>query len=110
MAWYRRCYLRRFSASKDIAKVCPRLQRIEWLQHGTDDSGNGTFSNFVVLEEAGERVVRPVVAWWMVKELGCDFEKLGGPLPDNMVIKMSCLGFAGQVPPSLKSLPIIPDD
>ena len=99
--------MRRFSTSKDIAKVCPQLQCCEWLQLGTDDSGNGTLSDFVVLEEAGERVVRPVVAWWMVKELGCDIERLGGPLPDNMVVKMSSLGLGGQVPPSLKSLLVI---
>jgi hypothetical protein len=45
-------------------------------------------SNFVVLEEAGERVVRPVIAWWMVDEYGYDF---GGPLPENMVVEGSDL-------------------
>jgi len=36
------------------------------------------------LEEAGKRVVRPVMQWWMDTEFGHD---CGGPLPENMVVE-----------------------
>jgi hypothetical protein len=49
-----------------------------------DDSGNGSSCTFVVLEEVGERVMRPVIVWWMVGKSRYD---LGGPLLENMVVK-----------------------
>ena len=81
--WYRRCFLRRYNVSENIATVCPKLQRCEWLQF-IDDCWNETTYPFVVLEEAGKRVVRPVMLWWMAK--GSRHE-VGGPLPENMVIE-----------------------
>jgi hypothetical protein len=93
------------------AEFCKQARQVSSLGRRRQSlaSGNAsTLSNFVVLEEAGERVARPVIAWWMVEELGCDIERLEGPLPDNMVVEMSSLGLtslsASQVPPSLKSL------
>jgi len=72
-----------------------------------DDSGNASYCTFVVLEEAGERIVRPVIVWWMVDESGYD---LGGPLPENMVVKRSDFWYmsVGNILPSLKSLVTIP--
>jgi hypothetical protein len=70
---------------EEIAKVCPSLQRCEWLQVGIDDSGNDQTFPFVVLEEAGRRVVKPVTLWWMDKTH--NRHDLGGPLPENMVME-----------------------
>jgi hypothetical protein len=80
--WYRRCLLRRYTVSEKIAAVCPELQRCEWLRLGADDSGNYQTYPFVVLEETGEKVVRPVMRWWMAKNFGYD---CGGPLPEKLV-------------------------
>jgi len=91
MAWYRRCFFRRYTVVEEIAKVCPGLQRCEWLQVGIDDSGNDQTFSFVVLEEAGKRVVRPVILWWMDKAYNHD---LGGPLPENMVMEDKWWGLA----------------
>jgi hypothetical protein len=58
------------------------------------------------LEEAGKRVVRTVMLWWMNTE--SDF---GGPLPENMVLERSNMWWVvGDMLSSepLKSLPIIP--
>jgi hypothetical protein len=83
--WYRRCFLRRYSASEKIAAVCPVLRRCEWIQLGIDHSGNdGAPSPSIIVEEAGKRVVRPVMVWWMDEVFGHDF---GGPLPENLVIE-----------------------
>ena len=82
LAWYRRCFLRRFAVSKDIMNVCPRLLRCEWLQLGKDSEGNNQLHSFVIREEDGRRIVKPVMQWWMVNEYE---EEHGGPLPDDMV-------------------------
>ena len=82
IAWYRRCFFRRFDAAKALAKVCPGLQRCEWRQLGIDSEGNDLDHNFVILEEAGNRVVKPVMQCWMAKHYE---DSRGGPLPDDMV-------------------------
>lgn len=83
-AWYRRCFFRRFSASEEVIKVCPRLQRCEWLQLGIYSEGNDQEHDFAILnpEEGGNRVVKPVMQWWMTKH---HQDRHGGPLPDDMV-------------------------
>jgi hypothetical protein len=81
-AWYRRCFFRRFRAAEDIAKVCPGLQRCSWVQLGIDSEGNDQDHEFVILEEDGSRIMKPVVQWWMAKHYEY---RHGGPLPDDMV-------------------------
>jgi hypothetical protein len=81
-AWYRRCFFRRFSATEKIAKVCPLLQRCGWIQLQIDSEGNDQRHDFVILEDAGRRVVKPVMQWWMAKHYK---HRHGGPLPDDMV-------------------------
>ena len=84
LPWYRRCFLRRYAVVEKIVKVCPGLQRCEWLQLGIDDSGNDQTFPFVVSEEAGKRVVTPVMRWWMDNNYGWDYE---GALPENMIME-----------------------
>ena len=84
LRWYRRCLLRRHSVCKQIAAVCPALQRCEWLQRMVHDAGHTQMHSFVASGETGRRVVRPVVMWWMEKEYG---DEHGGPLPLDMVIE-----------------------
>jgi hypothetical protein len=62
--------------------VCLRLQRCGWLQLGIDSQGNDQNHDFVILEDAGIRVVKPVMQWWMAKTYK---HMHGGPLPDDMV-------------------------
>lgn len=81
-AWYRRCFLRRYIASEKIAAVCPALKRCEWTQLRIDSEENDEQHAFVVREEAGGRIVRPVVQWWMANDFR---DEHGGPLPDVMM-------------------------
>ena len=82
IAWYRRCFFRRFRATEDIAKVCLGLRRCNWVQLGIDSEGNDQEYGFVILEEAENRVVKPVMQWWMAKHYE---DRHGGPLPEDMV-------------------------
>jgi hypothetical protein len=86
MAWYLRCFYRRFHATQEIAKRCSQLQRCEWIQHTIDSEGNDADHNFVVVEDARQsekvRVVKPVRQWWMVKRYE---HRHGGDLPKDMV-------------------------
>ena len=84
MAWYRRCFLRRFEATKLIAKVCPQLKRCRWMQQGIDSEGNHQFFEFVLEEDAVERcqIVRPIKEWWMADRFKSRHQ---GDLPGNMV-------------------------
>ncbi|KIM90817.1 hypothetical protein PILCRDRAFT_1065 [Piloderma croceum F 1598] len=81
-AWYRRCFFRRFRAAEEIAKVCPKLQRCNWIQLNIDSKCNDQEHEFVIREEAGHRVVKPVMQWWMANHYK---KRHGGPLPDDMV-------------------------
>jgi len=58
------------------------LERCAWVQLGKDSSGNDQEHDFVIREEAGNRVVKPVMQWWMTDQWK---SRHGGPLPDNMV-------------------------
>lgn len=93
-AWYRRCFLRRYSASQKIAAVCPMLELCE-LGHDMGEDNYQRFQ-FVVREEAGNRVVRPVREWWMTKHYrNCYF----GPLPEIMVeyLELDRLGLGSPI-------------
>jgi hypothetical protein len=83
-AWYRRCFLRRYSVSEKIAGVCPVLEQCEWKQPGFDNQGNDQQHDFVIREENGNRIVRPVMQWWMV---GWKKDRYGGPLPMDVMVK-----------------------
>ena len=67
--WYRHCFLCRFDTSEDIAKVCPGLQHCGWLQLRVNSEGNDNQHDFVILEAEGNRVIKPVMQWWMAKDL-----------------------------------------
>jgi hypothetical protein len=82
LAWYRRCFFRRFRAAEEIAKACPGLQRCNWIQLKIDSEGNDQEHAFVIQEEVGSRVVKPIMQWWMAKPYK---NRLRGPLPDDMV-------------------------
>jgi len=82
LAWYRRCFFRRFRAAGEIAKVCTGLLRCSWVQLRIDSEGNDQEHAFVIQEEVGSRVVKPIMQWWMVKHFK---NRHRGPLPDDMV-------------------------
>ncbi|KIM87420.1 hypothetical protein PILCRDRAFT_814941 [Piloderma croceum F 1598] len=86
IAWYRRCFLRRFEVTKLIAEVCPLLQRCKWKQLSIDSEGNDQEFEFVVAEEnvssGRSRVVKPIKLWWMSSRY---HDALGGELPDDMI-------------------------
>jgi hypothetical protein len=86
MAWYRRCFLRRFEATKLIAEVCIQLKRCMWTQLSIDNEGNDQRFRFTLVEvedrERSSRMVKPIKEWWMAKEF--EFEH-GGDLPEDMV-------------------------
>jgi hypothetical protein len=86
MAWYRRCFYRRFHASEQIFASCPRLQRCRWKQQPIDSEGNENYHNFVVVEDVRGseklRVVKPVMQWWMADHYK---DEHGGDLPEDMV-------------------------
>jgi F-box domain len=84
LAWYRRCFLRRFEATKLIAKACPQLKRCRWMQQGIDSEGDEHYFQFVLEENAwdGCRVVRPIKEWWMAEEYKSEHQ---GDLPGGMV-------------------------
>jgi len=81
-AWYRRCLFRRYHTSEKIAKVCSKLERCTWVHLGVDSEGNNDQYDFVIREEGGNRVVKPVMLWWMTDRWK---SRHGGLLPDNMV-------------------------
>jgi hypothetical protein len=81
-AWYRRCFFRRFRAAEEIVKACPKLRRCDWIQLKIDSEGNDQEHEFAIREEAGRRIVKPVMQWWMSKRYQ---NRHGGPLPDDMV-------------------------
>jgi hypothetical protein len=87
IAWYRRCFLRRFEVTKLIAEVCPLLQRCKWKQQSIDSEGNDQVFEFVVAEKNADlvrsRVVKPIKMWWMNREY--HEQELGGELPDDMI-------------------------
>jgi hypothetical protein len=80
--WYGRCFFRRWRKSEEIAKKCPKLQRIEWLQLEIDSEGNANTHAFVIagrLEDSEDlRIVKPVLQWWMFKR----FYKGSPAMPD----------------------------
>jgi hypothetical protein len=84
IAWYRRCFLRRFQVTKLIAEVCPLLKRCRWKQQSIDSEGNDQTYEFVVVETntslGRPRVVKPIKMWWMSRH-----DELGGELPDDMI-------------------------
>jgi len=85
LAWWRRCFLRRFEATKLVAGVCLQLKRCTWVQQYTDSMGNDEIFRFMV--EEGEnpeksRVVKSIKEWWMEKEYELKHE---GELPGDMV-------------------------
>lgn len=86
MAWYRRCFLRRFEATKLVAQVCLQLKRCMWLQQSVDYEGNDQTYEFVIVQEGQafdkRRVVKPVKGWWMDKQYA---SRHGGDLPKEIV-------------------------
>jgi hypothetical protein len=86
MAWYRRCFFRRFKATKLAAEVCLRLKRCTWIQLSSDSAGHNQISRFIIVDvenrERSSCIVRPVREGWMVKELESGH---GGDLPEDMV-------------------------
>jgi hypothetical protein len=84
-AWYRRCFLWRYSESEKIATVCSSLEHCEWTHLRKDSEGNDQQHDFVIREEAGNRVVRPMMQWWMADQYKNSFGAPLGPLPDLLV-------------------------
>jgi hypothetical protein len=86
IAWYRRCFYRRFHATERIFTNCPRLQRCRWKQQPIDITGNEIYYNFVAVEDVRGleklRVVKPVMQWWMADHYK---DEHGGDLPEDMV-------------------------
>ncbi|THU88983.1 hypothetical protein K435DRAFT_969287 [Dendrothele bispora CBS 962.96] len=93
--WYNRCLRRRYTATQAIANVCP-LTRCYWKHRfngnnqwyrflvenesgaGKPDDSDSSWSH----EQAGNRVVKTRMSWWMEPHRKCD---LGGDLPCEVV-------------------------
>ena len=86
MAWFRRCFFRRFKATKLVAEACLQLKRCAWIQLSVDYDGHNQISRFIVVEvenrERSSRIVKPVKEKWMAKEIESG---RGGDLPEDMV-------------------------
>ena len=81
-AWYRRCFLRRYGVSEKIVAMCPLLEQCEWTHLMIDSEGNDQQHDFAIREEAGNRVVRPMMQWWMADQYKSEH---GGTLPDLLM-------------------------